>query len=116
MELRILDARNAEDRRAWEALLADWPAREVFAHPAYVALFAGPADRPLAAAAQTPAGLILYPFVLRQIDAPHLAAAVPDARDTTSPYGYGGAFVGGDAQAHAAEFWDELTRWQRAEE
>lgn len=115
MDLRILDARDPEDHRAWLALLADWPAREVFAHPSYVSLFARPEDRALAAVGKAPGGFILYPFVLREIDAPHLAAASPGARDTTSPYGYGGAFCCGDVRAHGDAFWGELSGWQRSQ-
>jgi hypothetical protein len=115
VELRILDARDADDRRAWLALLADWPAREVFTHPSYVALFARPEDRALAAVGSVPGGFILYPFVLREIDTPHLAAAAAGARDTTSPYGYGGAFISGDVRAHAEQFWTDVSSWQRSQ-
>lgn len=103
--LAIWDASVADDRARWEAVHAAWPAREVFAHPAYVRLFAGPRDRALAAFAETPAGWIVYPFVLRE--------AAPGLTDLTTPYGYGGPFCWGDAAGHAAEFWEVFDAWAR---
>jgi hypothetical protein len=107
--LEIWDARDPVDRSRWERLHADWERREVFAHPAYVSLFAPEPDRPLAAFAETAGGWILYPFVLRRIDAPEASGAV----DIATPYGYGGPIGHGDAAMHADAFWNDFGGWAR---
>lgn len=101
--LEIWDGSSIADRARWEQLHAAWADREVFAHPAYVALFAGPRDRTLAAFAATPHGWILYPFIMREL--------APGLTDITSPYGYGGPFCIGDAATHAAAYWDMFAAW-----
>jgi GNAT acetyltransferase-like protein len=106
--VEIWDARDPADRSRWERLHASWERREVFAHPAYVSLFASEPDRPLAAFAETPGGWILYPFVLRRIEAPE-----PSAVDIATPYGYGGPAAHGDAAEHADGFWDAFDEWAR---
>ena len=105
LAMQIWDASSPEERARWEAVHAAWPGREVFAHPAYVSLFAGPRDRALVAYAATPAGWILYPFVLREV--------AGGGTDITSAYGYGGPFCTGDAAAHAASFWTAFDAWAR---
>lgn len=111
MTFRILDARVPAERAEWIALHEGWPAREVFAHPAYVERFAGPADDALAATWTDAGGRVLYPFLSRAIAAPHLAEAAAGARDLTSPYGYGGAFATGTPDA--AAFWAAHAAWAR---
>lgn len=105
MKFEIWNARRAADLSRWLAVHRAWAAREVFAHPAYVRLFAGEHDEPLAAYAETPTGFILYPFVLRRITAPHLVTGERPVHDITSPYGYGGAFHSGAGEVEAKEFW-----------
>ncbi|MCZ7438577.1 GNAT family N-acetyltransferase [Micromonospora sp. WMMC241] len=105
MRLEILDARSTSDSERWAGLHRVWPRREVFAHPAYLRLFAGPADEPLAAYARTGNGFVLYPFLLRPVDAPHLGVPPGRYHDLTSPYGYGGAFQEGVGELEAKEFW-----------
>ena len=105
--LEIWDARDPADRERWERLHAGWERREVFAHPAYVELFAAASERPLAAFAQTADGWILYPFLLRPIEA-------EDRFDITTPYGYGGPFRNGEvATAGADAFWNDFGDWAR---
>lgn len=103
LALRIWDASDLDDRARWEQLHAAWPAREVFAHPAYLSLFAGAGDRTLAAFAPTPNGWVLYPFILRQV--------APGLTDITSPYGYGGPYRTGDAAEYAEPFWTAFAAW-----
>jgi len=103
--LEIWNARDKADGSRWSRLHAEWEGREVFAHPGYLSLFAGDEDRPLAAFAETPAGWILYPFVLRP--------AGGDLVDITTPYGYGGPFFSGDAREHAEAFWSSFDAWAR---
>jgi hypothetical protein len=111
--LEIWNARDDADRSRWSRLHESWEAREVFAHPAYVSLFAGDADQPLAAFAETPAGWILYPFVLRPVTTPGSAGSDRKPVDITTPYGYGGPFFSGDARDHAEAFWSAFDAWAR---
>ena len=108
MRLEILDARKPADDERWRALHRDWDRREVFAHPAYLRLFAGPQDEPLAAYARTEHGFVLYPFLLRPVDAPHLDLPPGRYHDITSPYGYGGAFQEDTDEREAKEFWESF--------
>ncbi|KAB1909847.1 GNAT family N-acetyltransferase [Micromonospora sp. BL1] len=108
MRIEILDARSTSDRERWAALHQTWSRREVFAHPAYLRLFAGPEDQPLAAYARTGSGFILYPFLLRPVDAPHLDVPPGRYHDVTSPYGYGGAFQEGADELDAKRFWESF--------
>ncbi|MET8350256.1 GNAT family N-acetyltransferase [Micromonospora sp. NPDC005206] len=105
MNFEIWNARRTADAARWLAVHQAWAAREVFAHPSYVRLFAGEQDEPLAAYAETPSGFILYPFVLRPVTAPHLVSPGRPVFDITSPYGYGGAFHTGAGEVDAKEFW-----------
>ncbi len=119
----VWDACDAEDHAAWLERWEAWPTREVFAHPAYVALNLAPSERALCAAYVSADACILYPFVLRDLrtlDA--WDAAIGPAFDVTSPYGYAGPFAwayeatgagaGREAVAAAAvEFWPAFDRW-----
>lgn len=106
MKIAIWDARDPAAVAEWRARCASWPAREVFADPAYVRLFAAERDQPLAAFMETDAGLILHPFILRPIDAPHLCEDQSrPSLDITSPYGYSGAFTSGATDVDAKSFW-----------
>jgi GNAT acetyltransferase-like protein len=102
MKLRILDASVAADRAVWLDVHARWEHREVFAHPAYVELFARTGDHALAALGDDEHGTVLYPFLSRPIEG---------GRDLTSPYGYGGPFVVG--RPAAAPFWAAFDAWAR---
>ncbi|MGH7383552.1 MAG: GNAT family N-acetyltransferase [Candidatus Rokuibacteriota bacterium] len=108
--LQIWDARSPSDRARWLAAHGAWPGREVFAHPAYVSLFAQPADRALCAFMATPRGRVLYPLIQRPIP-----EAGEGATDLTTPYGYGGPFAVGDARDHVARFWRQFDEWAAAE-
>jgi hypothetical protein len=98
---QILHADDADERRRWEELHAGWSEREVFAHPAYVSLFAGPNERAMAAYSSSPAGWILYPFILREIE--------PGLTDITTAYGYGGPFRTGAPDPEP--FWEQFAAW-----
>ncbi len=117
MKLEIWNAHDARDEARWRAAHDAWAEREVCAHPGYVRLFAGEREEPLAAYARTRNGFILYPFLLRPIDAPHLAVGGTPAYDITSPYGgSGGPFQEGVDEVEAKTFWlafDEFCRSRR---
>lgn len=107
MKLEIWDAREPRDEARWRSVHDAWAEREVCAHPAYVRLLAGPNEAPLAAYAETDAGFVLYPFLLRPIDAPHLTAIGTSIFDIASPYGSssGGPFQEGVDDVGAKKFW-----------
>jgi hypothetical protein len=111
MQISIWNARDEDARRKWLEAFSAWPTREVFAHPSYVSLFARPDDEPLAAYVETARGFVLYPFVLRPIDAPHLKTGTEPAYDLTSAYGYAGAFSTGLSAEEAGQFWAAFDGW-----
>lgn len=90
MSFAVLTPDDERWLSAWEA----WPEREVHAHPEYVRLYEQDGTRALC----TVADGVLYPFLLRS-----------DPVDIVTPYGYGGAFRTGDADAGA--FWDAFGAW-----
>ncbi|MGC5052967.1 lipid II:glycine glycyltransferase FemX [Micromonospora sp. DT48] len=118
MRLEIWNARDPQDEARWLRAYEAWANREVCAHPRYVRLFADEREEPLAAYVRTRSGFVLYPFLLRPVDAPHLQAAGPPVFDLASPYGSssGGAFQQGVDSVEAKEFWlafDDFCRSRR---
>lgn len=113
MRFEIWNARDARERGRWLAAHEALPSREVYAHPSYVALFAGAGEQPLAAYAETGSGPVLYPFILRPIGEPGAAAGY----DIASAYGYAGAFCAGPLdEPDAKQFWasfDDFCRQRR---
>lgn len=105
---RVLDAADARERAEWTRLWESWADREVFAHPAYVELFARPGQRTLCASSSTPSGGVLYPFLLRPIASEPWGEG-ETARDITSAYGYSGPFSWGETSAD--DFWKEVDAW-----
>ncbi len=91
MNWEMLYADCVADYRAWLALWEGSPAREPFAHPAYVRLLAGDAGRACAVRFRHDEGEVLYPFLLRPVPVSHREA--PQKYDIASPYGYGGPEV-----------------------
>jgi hypothetical protein len=114
MGLRIWDAADPAERQAWLNAWAQWPGREVFGHPDYVRLYAGPHMRAMCAAATTQSSHVLYPFLLRTLGAePYCDAALRDCADIATPYGYGGPYAWGAAWNRDAvrAFWAEFNAW-----
>jgi hypothetical protein len=111
--LRVLDATDADGHQEWLRRWRAWPEREPMAHPAYVKLFAGPADRAVCAVAGDEAAGILYPLVLRPLASEPWAGPGESRWDATTPYGYGGPFAWGDASGLADPFWAQLEAWFR---
>jgi CelD/BcsL family acetyltransferase involved in cellulose biosynthesis len=89
----VFEVLTADDPR-WLELWQAWPEREVHAHPEYVRLYEEGGARALCAVADG----VLYPFLLRA-----------DPVDIVTPYGYGGAFRTGEADADA--FWAAFDAW-----
>ena len=95
-QIQILDAACNEQRANWIRLWEQWPEREVFAHPDYVCLTAGPNDKALCATGEDGEARILYPFLLRSLGGePYCQASLRDCTDIVTPYGYGGPFQWG---------------------
>jgi len=114
MGLQIWDAADSYDRQAWIDCWAQWPGREVFGHPDYVRLYAGPHVRALCAAASAGGSYVLYPFLLRALGAePYCDVSLRDCADITTAYGYGGPFRWGAAWDPDAvrAFWLEFDAW-----
>lgn len=111
---QMLDGRNAEETQRWLSLWEAWSDREVFAHPEYVRLFATETSHPMCATATQGGATVLYPLLLREIDASALGLSEA-AYDLTAPYGYGGPFCtsGCDKEELAAAFWPEFERWAK---
>jgi hypothetical protein len=114
LDLRIWDAADPRDRSAWLESWSQWPGREVFGHPDYVQLYAGPNARALCAFASTGDSHILYPFLLRSLGAePYCDDSLRDCADIATPYGYGGPFRWGSAWNFDAirAFWGGFDAW-----
>lgn len=109
----VLDASIPEERAAWLALWERWPAREVFAHPDYVRLFARAGDRAVCAAGEDGGGGLLFPLLLRPLAAEPWAAPGEARWDAISPYGYGGPFAwtASEGPRDDAAFWRAHAAW-----
>lgn len=113
--LRVLEA-DGGDRQEWLALLESWAGREVFSHPDYLTLFAGPGERPMCAVYDGAGTRVIHPFLLRDLRATAFwGQGREEVYDIVSPpYGYGGPFVEGtatDRSALTAAFFREYERW-----
>ena len=114
VKVEIWDAAHSGDRKKWIERWEQWPGREVFAHPDYVRLYAGPHDRALCAAATVGKSRVLYPFLLRALGGePYSNASLRDYTDIATPYGYGGPFGWGSAWdvKVLCAFWQEFDAW-----
>lgn len=114
LEFQIWDAADPHERKAWIDRWEQWPAREIFAHPDYVRLSAGPHDRAFCASASTGGSHVLYPFLLRALGGePYCDISLRDCTDISTPYGYGGPFGWGaewDCEPLCA-FWRAFDTW-----
>jgi lipid II:glycine glycyltransferase (peptidoglycan interpeptide bridge formation enzyme) len=90
------------------------PAREVFAHPAYAALFEDGKTSARALYWEGEQGSVLYPFLLRELrDEPFWKPEIGEGYDMATPYGYGGpVVVSGEAgQSLFRDFYAALEQW-----
>jgi hypothetical protein len=111
-DFRILSALDPEERESWLAAWHQWPGREVFAHPGYLALYSKE-GQPLCALLTSTQGAVLYPFLLRDTSSDPALSSAGVYFDVSTPYGYGGAswWGAGDPKALAAEFWPAFDAW-----
>lgn len=116
---QVLDAADAKERAMWLEIWSSWPRRDVFAHPEYLRLYESEHEKAFAAAYKTELGTILYPFLRRYLGALEwVPREMASWSDVTSPYGYGGAYYWGDADAKAdvsAAFWVAYDKWAKRE-
>jgi hypothetical protein len=112
--IRFLDSLVPAELAEWFAHWQAWPGREVFAHPAYVRLFARPVDRVVCATLSTAGGGVLFPFLLRPLAAEPWAETDETAWDLVTPYGYGGAFAWNCTPEESAAFWGQFHAWADA--
>ena len=116
MAFRVWDGRSESDVRDWLSCWSRWPEADVFAHPGYTSLFAGPGIRPVCAAWDAADGAILLPLLLRDIRRELYCVDGPGPiADVLSPYGYGGPFAWGRGERFAGEFWASYDGWARSE-
>lgn len=113
MSFAVLDAAEPNQLAAWIALWEQWPGREVFAHPHYARLFAKNSERTLAAVCKGENGGVIYPFVLRPLNALSWTGPNESHWDLVSPYGYSGAFSWGE---QPSGFWNSLKDWAQAQQ
>jgi CelD/BcsL family acetyltransferase involved in cellulose biosynthesis len=108
--LRVLTSDEGEDRQSW---LDAWEATgaEPFAHPDYVRLFLAPGHTALAALLESGDGCVLMPYIRRPLV--DVAGSTGDGTDVVSPYGYGGPFCEGSAEA--ATIIAPFVAWMRDE-
>lgn len=112
VRFRLLDAEIPGERARWLEVWRRWPAREVMAHPEYVALFARPGERVVAALGEGDGAGVLFPLILRPLAAEPWASPGEDRWDATTPYGYGGPWALGAAR-EVPEFWGAYEDWCR---
>jgi len=99
---------------AWLDAWSNAPTREVFAHPAYVALFEDEKTRAHAFLWQGRQGSVLYPFLLRDLQGePFWMPEIGQAYDMVSPYGYGGPLLveGQPTPELYRQFYEALQQW-----
>ncbi len=115
----VLTAADTKERAIWLDVWSSWPRRDVFAHPEYVRLYEGEHQRAFAAVYKTDSGTILYPFLRRCLGTlGWVPKELATWRDTTSPYGYGGAYYWGDDDARVEVsygFWRSYNEWVERE-
>lgn len=111
IRFRVLDAGTPEGLAAWIQLWQKWPTRDVMAHPEYVRLFAGPRERVVAVVGEEPGGAVLFPLILRALEAQPWARSGEHRKDATSPYGYGGPFAWGVRSPGDVAYWRAYFAW-----
>jgi CelD/BcsL family acetyltransferase involved in cellulose biosynthesis len=116
---RVLRVDRPQERRAWIALWEQSPAREVFAHPAYLECFRERDDYACCCATMaSELGSVLYPFYLRPLrDEDRAEIGGAEMTDICTPYGYGGPGAWGatDPDRLATAFWGGFDDWAARE-
>ena len=102
---RVLDPTHPADRVEWQRLWSASREQLPYAHPGVAGPLSVQQGRLLALTMSWQGSTVLYPLVLREIG--------DGLRDVTSPYGYGGPLVHGDAPRGelASRFWSFFEDW-----
>lgn len=109
-ELRALFGDSAANRKLWLELWSAWHEREVWAHPVFLDQFRKEGERAMCLHWRRGEKQVLFPLLLRPI--PVELSNGRELLDATGPYGYGGAFVLGEADAEDAKsFWLAVKQW-----
>ena len=102
----VLSSRNETESKKWDGLISRYFHSEPMLRPRYCALFEGESGEALCALAEFAQGVVLYPFILRQIGG--------GLSDLTTPYGYGGpVYSGAPDAAEIDRFWNAFDRFAR---
>jgi hypothetical protein len=115
---RVLSTTVDDDVDIWLRAWSEWPQREVFAHPAYVSLYAdGEERRAMAALFRDGENTVLYPFILQSLGTDEWSPGAAAAADIITPYGYGGPFCWGRGErlTTATSFWAHFQPWADAQ-
>ena len=106
---KVYSASVPYDYKKWLQFWESTPEQELVAHPEYVKLFASKSDSSLCAIFNSDDGLIMFPLILRSINAEKWAQDINQIFDITGPYGYAGPFCWGKPDYKI--FWKEFDRW-----
>ncbi|MFA5039002.1 MAG: GNAT family N-acetyltransferase [Candidatus Omnitrophota bacterium] len=116
---QVWDASDEKQKVRWQELWRSWPKHDIFAHPDLAAIYAAGGQRAMAVFYKAEKGCILYPFVKRSLGAlPWVPRELASFCDTTTSYGYGGAYYWGadEARSRISElFWKAYDEWARQE-
>ena len=102
---RVLDPSTPEGFNEWVAAWLRTSHHEVQAHPSYGMALTPASDRLLGAVAELESGAVILPFAVRKVP---ITSPRP-VWDAVTPYGYGGAYL--DGKADADWFWTRWDRW-----
>lgn len=109
MGFHVLSGTSQATVAAWLQQWRRWPRRQVFAHPSFVALFARPQDEAVCLSYIAEDSGILFPLILRELNAEPWTDN--PGRDATTAYGYGGPYGWNVSQTNAASFWAAVRDW-----
>jgi hypothetical protein len=110
--VHVLDASIPTERLKWLQIWERWPNREVWAHPEYILLFRRPDDRAICVAMEDSCGGVLFPLLLRPLEAEPWVKDGGCWYDLASPYGFGGPFKWGNPDVKV--FWNRFDQWANA--
>lgn len=98
------------DNNIWRNLVRDCFDGEPMLLPGYARLFCEPVDSAVCAMFQGANGVMIYPFIIRQIP----VYTEKQLFDIITPYGYGGPRISGAlSEEERSNFWDRLESWMR---
>jgi hypothetical protein len=112
----VLNEENSEDCAKWRELVENFADCEPMMLPEYLRLFSvEPSEKVLCAWYMKKKGGVIYPFILRRIDAlGWCPKSLSGFSDVTTPYGYGGPFHYGEmSESEIRAFWAYMDDWYK---